>query len=209
MTDARSKKPKPHLLLGISGSVAVIKVPELVLQLLPIVDIKIVTTAAGKTFLDEGAAETYAHAEVWEAYTAQHVSVFSDDQEWTSWAKMGDPVLHIELRNWAHVFLLAPCSANTLAKLAYGLCDNLLTSVARAWDLSRPLLVAPAMNTAMWTNPITLEHVDKLSQRSKHLEILSPIEKVLACGDRGQGAMTSVQTIVERVMIHIIADTAA
>ena len=196
------------MLLGISGSVAVVKVPELVLKLLPIVDIKIVTTAAAKTFLDEGAAEMYTDPQVWHAYTEQHVTVLSDDHEWTCWKNMGDPVLHIELRNWAHVFLLAPCSANTMAKLAYGLCDNLLTSIARAWDFSKPLLLAPAMNTAMWTNPITLEHVEKLNVRSKTLEILYPIEKVLACGDRGQGAMTKVHTIVERVMYHIADEVA-
>ena len=54
---------------------------------------------------------------------------------------MGDPVLHIELRRWADVLLLAPLSANTLAKAASGLCDNLLTCVVRAWDFDKPLLV--------------------------------------------------------------------
>jgi hypothetical protein len=56
-------------------------------------------------------------------------------------AQVGDPVLHIELRAWADVLVIAPCSANTLAKCAGGLCDNLLTCVVRAWDWSRPLLV--------------------------------------------------------------------
>ncbi len=54
---------------------------------------------------------------------------------------MGDPVLHIELRRWADVLVLAPLSANTLAKVAHGLCDNLLTCVVRAWDFAKPLLV--------------------------------------------------------------------
>lgn len=63
---------------------------------------------------------------------------------------MGDPVLHIELRRWADVLVLAPLSANTMAKVAHGLCDNLLTSVVRAWDYAKPMIVAPAMNTYMW-----------------------------------------------------------
>lgn len=64
-----------------------------------------------------------------------------DEEEWHEWEKKGDPVLHIELRKWADLLVVAPLSANTLAKLAQGLCDNCLTSVVRAWDWSKPLLV--------------------------------------------------------------------
>lgn len=64
-----------------------------------------------------------------------------DEEEWHSWQKKGDPVLHIELRKWADILIIAPLSANTLAKIAQGLCDNCLTSVVRAWDFSKPLLV--------------------------------------------------------------------
>lgn len=64
-----------------------------------------------------------------------------DEEEWHQWQKKGDPVLHIELRKWADLLVVAPLSANTLAKLAQGLCDNCLTSVVRAWDWSKPLLV--------------------------------------------------------------------
>ena len=64
-----------------------------------------------------------------------------DEEEWHQWQKKGDPVLHIELRKWADLLVVAPLSANTLAKLALGLCDNCLTSVVRAWDWSKPLLV--------------------------------------------------------------------
>lgn len=65
-----------------------------------------------------------------------------DDDEWHEWSKVGDPVMHIELRRWADVFVIAPLSANTLAKLANGICDNLITCVARAWDFQRPLVVS-------------------------------------------------------------------
>lgn len=68
--------------------------------------------------------------------------IAGDEDEWHDWKAVGDPVMHIELRRWADVYVLAPLSANTLAKLANGLCDNLVTCVARAWDFQRPLLVS-------------------------------------------------------------------
>lgn len=68
--------------------------------------------------------------------------IAGDEDEWRAWQAVGDPVLHIELRRWADVYVVAPLSANTLAKLANGLCDNLVTCVARAWDFQRPMLVS-------------------------------------------------------------------
>lgn len=67
--------------------------------------------------------------------------IAGDEDEWHDWKAVGDPVLHIELRRWADVYVVAPLSANSLAKLATGLCDNLVTCVARAWDFNRPMLV--------------------------------------------------------------------
>lgn len=93
--------------------------------------------------------------------------------------------------------LIAPLSANTLAKMAHGQCDNLLTCVARAWDFAHPLIVAPAMNTLMWTHPFTEQHLSTL--RSLGVVIIPPISKVLACGDIGAGAMASVDEIVSVV----------
>jgi phosphopantothenoylcysteine decarboxylase len=64
-------------------------------------------------------------------------------------------VLHIELRKWAEVFVVAPLDANSLAKISVGISDNLLTTVARAWDFKKPMVVCAAMNTAMWDHPVT------------------------------------------------------
>ena len=65
-------------------------------------------------------------------------------------------MLHIELRKLASILIIAPLSANTMGKIANGLCDNLLTCIARCWDLKRnPFIVAPAMNTMMYEHPIT------------------------------------------------------
>lgn len=74
----------------------------------------------------------------------------TDKDEWESWKLKGDKVLHIELRKWAHIMLIAPLSANSLAKISNGLCDNLLMSIVRAWDFNKPFIVAPAMNTYMY-----------------------------------------------------------
>ena len=71
-------------------------------------------------------------------------------------------VLHIELRKWADMLIVAPLDANTLAKFALGLSDNCLTCIFRAWDFSKPVILAPAMNTFMWESPVTLRHLRQL-----------------------------------------------
>ena len=126
-----------------------------------------------------------------------HQVLFTDSDEWTAWSAMGDPVLHIELRKWADVMLVAPLSANTLAKLTTGLCDNLLTCVARAWDNSKPVIICPSMNTFMWDNAHTAEAIAKVTAPPFSYILVKPISKVLACGDVGVGAMAEVNTIVQ------------
>jgi phosphopantothenoylcysteine decarboxylase len=100
--------------------------------------------------------------------------------------------------------VIAPLSANTLAKIANGICDNLLvcssqTCVVRAWDVSKPMLLAPAMNTYMWENPFTSEHLTKV-QQVYAAEVIDTVSKQLICGDTGKGAMAHVETIVSRVL---------
>jgi len=123
---------------------------------------------------------------------------YTDSSEWFVYREE-KKVLHIELVKWADVFVIAPLSANTLAKIANGICDNLLTCVARAWDFEKPFIVAPAMNTKMWTHPITEEHVKKL--RSWGISVLEPVEKTLYCGDTGIGAMTNIENIIRAIKI--------
>ncbi|KAJ8944309.1 hypothetical protein NQ314_009499 [Rhamnusium bicolor] len=118
-----------------------------------------------------------------------------DSDEWAAWSKRGDPVLHIELAKWADIFLIAPLDANTLAKISNGLCDNLVTCTVRAWEISKPLIFCPAMNTKMFQHPLTSSQITILKSWG-YLEI-PVIEKVLICGDTGPGAMAEVSTIVE------------
>src|SRR4029079_16580877 len=102
----------------------------------------------------------------------------------------GAPVLHIELRRWADLLLVAPLDANTLAKFALGLADNCLTCVYRAWDRPKPIVLAPAMNTLMWDDPATGRHLAQVKEdMGPRVTIVPPQVKPLACDDIGIGAM--------------------
>ena len=114
-------------------------------------------------------------------------------------------MLHIELRKWADMLVVAPLSANTLSSIVVGRCDGLLLSVLRAWDWGERgrggggggVVVAPAMNTLMWTHPVTGGQVETL--RGWGVEVLMPVKKVLACGDEGVGGMVGVEVVVEAI----------
>lgn len=90
--------------------------------------------------------------------------------------------------------------ANTIAKVANGLCDNLLTCVLRAWDIKsgKKVVFCPAMNTAMWDHPITNSQLETIKKWG-YLEIVDPIPKLLACGDMGNGAMAETIDIAKYV----------
>ncbi|KAK0083694.1 hypothetical protein PV325_008388 [Microctonus aethiopoides] len=177
---------RKKVLLGCTGSVATIKLPLLCEKLWEHnVDVRVVVTERAKHFLKE-------------AELPPGTQILSDTVEWAAWQDRGDPVLHIDLVKWADVFLIAPLDANTLGKLASGICDNILTCVARAWDPMKPLLFCPAMNTKMWEHPITSTQVALL--KSWGYKEISCITKTLMCGDTGIGAMAEVDTIVQATL---------
>lgn len=191
MATSQSDRDSFNVLIAVCGSVAAIKLPLLVDEIKNLelgshqVSIKVITTEKAKNF--------YSLEEV----RSKGIEVLGDEVEWSSWSKMGDPVLHIELRRWADVLLIAPLDANTLAKMATGMCDNLVTCVTRAWDLNKSLIFCPAMNTAMWNHPVTNENIAKLESWGYiHVQ---PIAKRLACGDTGCGAMQEVKEIAKIV----------
>ena len=109
----------------------------------------------------------------------------------------GQPPQHVALTEWADALLIAPLSANSLAKVSSGLCDNIVTRTARAWPLTppaKPFVVAPAMNTKMWDHAVTAAQMKTLE--SWGVLVAAPIAKLLACGDLGVGAMAAVPDIV-------------
>eukprot|EP01112_Ceratiomyxa_fruticulosa_P010890 TRINITY_DN2902_c0_g1_i4.p1 TRINITY_DN2902_c0_g1~~TRINITY_DN2902_c0_g1_i4.p1 ORF type:complete len:272 (+),score=50.72 TRINITY_DN2902_c0_g1_i4:107-817(+) len=184
--DKRSGVQKRRILLGVTGSVATIKLLPLLELLKTFAEVQVVATQHSETFFAASSIPS-------------QFRVYTDQDEWSKWKKIPDPVLHIELRRWADLFLIAPLSANSLAKLAFGLSDNLLTCVARAWDFNKPLVLAPAMNTMMWDNPHTARHLKLVQELSANVHIIPPISKKLACGDIGTGAMASVEDIANYV----------
>lgn len=172
-----------------TGSVATIKASVIIEGLkrqIPNANVVLIPTEKSLHFLPEN-----LHDEL----NADKIHL--DKDEWDSWQGRGDPVLHIELRKWADLLIIAPLDANTLGKLANGLADNLLTCVCRAWDFSKPCLIAPAMNTFMWTHPVTKAQIETL--RSWGYTEIPCVEKVLMCNDKGLGAMAEPETIVDFV----------
>jgi len=208
------------VLLGVTGSVAAIKTPELFAALHQAGhDVKIVATQAALYFFDPVSIDP-KRAE------RNPDRVILDSDEWPGReqgriAQRGDFVLHIELRKWADLLLIAPLDANTLAKLANGMADNCLTCVYRAWDMKRPVVLAPAMNTLMWEHPATERNLLQLAadvggihsqlqlaesgaiswiNRSEvRLHVVAPQSKKLFCGDVGVGAMAEIPDIVAAV----------
>lgn len=176
------------VLLGVTGSVAATLTPKLVSALVEKGhEVQVIGTASSLFFFSP------------QSIRDSGVPVWTDENEWGIYRK-GMTVVHIDLRAWAEALLIAPLSANTLAKMANGLCDNLLTCVFRAWDRARPIVVAPAMNTHMWVHPYTAQHLDRISKGADcNVWVVPPVSKVLACGDEGMGAMAPIEEIVKSI----------
>ena len=107
---------------------------------------------------------------------------------------------HIDLARWADVFIVAPATANVLAKLALGLADDLLTTVALA--TTAPMLIAPAMNTVMWEHPATQQNLKTLVDRG--VAVIDPAAGTLACGEVGVGKLAPVPGIVEAIEAALV-----
>jgi phosphopantothenoylcysteine decarboxylase len=224
-----SNDGKHHLLLAASGSVATIKIPNILHALShhSNLSIRLILTSSASNFLAGQSAEQPRFETLRRIKNVD--GVYLDEQEWHHPWKRGNGILHIELRRWAHMLVIAPLSANTLAKITGGFSDNLLTSVVRAWDamglleessqegsgqprLKKRIVVAPAMNTAMWRHPVSKKQIKVLEEdwgiceesvdlhgdeNEGWFEVLRPQEKELACGDVGDGAMRDWKEIVQ------------
>ena len=166
------------ILLGITGGIAAYKIPGLVRLIRKAeCDVETILTPSAKNFVAPMTLETLSGRKVWD-----------DDL-------FGGSIPHIKLAQWAEVFVISPCTANTLAKIAHGIADNLLTSAVIASTC--PVLVFPAMNEAMYDNPATQENIRTLTSRG--VKVIQPSSGALACGVSGKGRMPEPQEIMHEI----------
>lgn len=174
-----------NVLLGISGGIAAYKTPDLVRKFIAQgANVRVVMTESAKEFVSPLALQAVSGNKI-------SNSLLDEDAE----AAMG----HIELARWADIFVIAPATANIMAKLTHGLADDLLTTLALA--TKAPIAIAPAMNQQMWAAPATTENLQKLQHRGV-LQI-GPASGEQACGDIGYGRMSEPEDIVTFVANYL------
>lgn len=179
-----------RILLGVTGGIAAYKSPDLVRRLRERgATVQVVMTAAAGEFVTPTTFQAVSG-----------LTVRSDLWDAAAEAAMG----HIELARWAEVVLIAPASADFLARLATGQADDLLSTLCLATQA--PIAVAPAMNHIMWANAATRANVATLTERGVH--ILGPAEGDQACGESGEGRMLEPLDLAERLGALLPADGA-
>lgn len=170
------------ILLGITGGIAAYKTPDLVRRLRERgADVQVVMTNGAAAFVTEHALQA----------VSGH-PVRNDTFDLAAEAAMG----HIELARWPDHILIAPATANCIAKLAHGLADDLLSTLCLATD--KPISLAPAMNRLMWDHPATQQNIATLQHRG--VQLLGPAEGEQACGEVGAGRMLEPLKLAEQLL---------
>jgi phosphopantothenoylcysteine synthetase/decarboxylase len=170
------------VLLGVTGSIAAYKAAELVrLMRKREWDVRVVMTDGGTRFITPLTLQTLSRNPV-------YVGMF-DQTDWQP--------DHISLTDWADVMVVAPCTANVLAKLAHGLADDLLSCTALAHVGA--LVLAPAMNDRMWQHPATVANVDVLKARGNHVVDVGTGD--LACGYQSSGRLADLDEIMSAIEV--------
>jgi len=176
-----------NIVLGVTGSIAAYKAADLTSQLTKQgCAVHVVMTADAQRFITPLPFKTLTRHPV--------VTDLYDEDE-------GGKPTHIELADAADLLLIAPATANVIAKLAHGIADDALTCIALALNPRAKLLIAPAMNGKMWLHPATRENVKIL--KSRGAEVIGPDEGMLSCGYEGIGRLWPVEKIAERVLVQI------
>ena len=170
-------------MLGVTGSIAAYKAADLTSQLTKLGhSVHVVLTADAQRFITPLPFKTLSrHAVVTDLY---------DEEE-------GWKPLHVRLADEADLLLIAPATANFLAKLSHGLANDALSCIALALNPKAKTLVAPAMNGKMWLHPATQQNVATLKARG--VEFIGPEEGMLSCGYEGLGRLWPVEAIMKRV----------
>lgn len=167
-----------HIVLGVTGGIAAYKAAELVSRLRKLgAEIDVIMTKNATEFINPLTFETLSRRPV-------TVDTFARPDRWE--------VEHIALAKKAELFIVAPLTANMLAKIASGIADDMLSTTLLA--TKAPLLLAPAMNTGMWTNEATQQNVNTMKRRGARF--IGPEDGLLACGDVGGGRMSEPSDIV-------------
>lgn len=173
-----------NVVLGVTGSIAAHRAADLA-SLLTKRDcqVRVILTADAQRFITAVPFKTLSRKPV-------ITDLYDDDEEWKP--------AHIKVADEADLLLIAPATANTLAKLALGLADDALSCVALALNPAAKVLVAPAMNGKMWLHPATQANAATL--RSRGVEFIGPEEGMLSCGYEGIGRLWPVDRIAERAL---------
>ena len=176
------------IVLGVTGSIAAYKIANLTSMLVKLnADVHVIMTQNATKFITPMTFETLTNNKcIVDTFDRN----FNFDVKHVSLAKRGD------------LFMVAPCTANVIGKVAGGICDDMLTTTIMA--TKAPVVFAPAMNTGMWENPILQDNLKKLKHYGYH--IIEPVVGRLACGDTGSGKMPSEEMLLEYIMLLLAKD---
>jgi phosphopantothenoylcysteine decarboxylase len=176
--------PQRLIILGVTGSIAAHKAVDLASHLTKSgCCVNVVMTADAQKFITPLPFKSLSRNPV-------IIDLYDEEEGWKP--------THIRLADEADILLIAPATANIIAKLAHGIADDALTCIALALNPKAKLVVAPAMNGKMWLHPATLQNVATLKERGA--EIIGPDEGMLSCGYEGIGRLWPVEQIMKRVL---------
>ena len=177
-------KAKTNIILGVTGSIAAYKAADLTSQLTKAdCNVHVVLTSDAQKFITPLAFKTLSRNPVM-------TDLYDEENGWKP--------MHIKLADEADLFLIAPATANVLAKLAHGLAGDALTCIALALNSKAKILIAPAMNGKMWNHAATQQNVSTL--KSRGVEFIGPDEGMLSCGYEGLGRLWQIDEIAKRAL---------
>ena len=183
-----------HILVGISGGIAAYKIPELIRGLVKAgAEVRVATTRHALEFVTELTLQTVSGHPV---YSDVFAAINAHATE------------HISLPEWCDAMIVAPATANVVAKMAAGIADDALTTTLCSCVARKPILIAPAMNDKMWENPAT-QHAIETIRGWENIRVIEPAEGPLACGTNGKGRMPEVEELQEALAYALTPQTLA
>ena len=183
-----------HILVGISGGIAAYKIPELIRGLVKAgAEVRVATTRHALEFVTELTLQTVSGHPV---YSDVFAAINAHATE------------HISLPEWCDAMIVAPATANVVAKMAAGIADDALTTTICSCVARKPILIAPAMNDKMWENPAT-QHAIETIRSWQNVRVIEPAEGPLACGVVGKGRMPEAEELQEALEYALTPRTLA